>query len=169
MTTFESFGGIVTAIENFWTDAREPSGCFKFMSVRRQNRDTVNFVVSPSTYFVNHAVVRVRDSIVGFYDSNAPAPMIFPPQYRALVISEIMRNQTVVVDNFNSRLMSSDGTLQLNITRSTRIVLTNGQPFMGSLENRDLVVVYRSMAQNLLPQIIGVPNLVTPIQVIVLC
>lgn len=169
MAAFESFQGIVTAIDDFWTDAQGPSGCFKLMAVRDRSGSPVNFVISPDTYFVDQAVIRVRDGITGFYDPNVPVPMIYPPQYRALVVAGDTRGQTVTVDHFDARLISSDGMLRLNITRSTRVLLVNGQPFTGNPGNRNLVVVYRISQPNIPRRVLGMPLLVTPIQVVVLC
>lgn len=169
MAAFSSVRGIVTSIEEFWSNARGPSGCEKLMSVRGENGALANFVVTPNTYFVDYAVVRVRDSVIGFYDPNVPTPMIFPPQYRALVVAKPVRSQMVVVDSFDARLISSDGSLQLNITRFTRVQLTNGQPFTGTLGGRNLVAVYQAGAQAISPGVPGMPKQVTPVEVIVLC
>lgn len=169
MAAFESFHGIVTAIDDYWTNAQGPTGCFKLMAVRDRSGSPVNFVISPDTYFVDNAVIRVRDGITGFHDPNVPVPMIYPPQYRALVIAGDARGQTVTMDHFDARLISSDGMLRLNITRSTRVLLVNGQPFTGNPGNRNLVVVYRIAQPNIPRRILGVPLLVTPMQVIVMC
>ena len=169
MAAFLSFRGTVTAIDDFWENAQRPSGCYQLMSVRDRAGNPVNFVIDPSTYFVDSAVVRVRDTITGFYDPNVPVPMIYPPQYRALVVARETRGQLVTVDNFDSRLVSSDGTLRLNITRTTRVSLANGQPFRGNLRNRNLVVVYRTPQPNISNTVVGIPRQVAPLEVIVLC
>jgi len=169
MAAFASYHGVVRSIEDFWTTAQAPDGCFKLMSVTGRNRNSVNFVVSPCTYFVDGEAMRVRDTVVGFYDPNVPVPMIYPPQYRAVVMAKVTGNRVVFVDHFNSRLISSDGTLQLRVARSTRILLTNGQLFTGSLQERDLVAVYPPSAQGIPARLIGIPEQVTPTQIIVLC
>lgn len=162
MATFDSFSGVVSSIDNFWTNVQQPSGCMKLYAIQAQNGNQVNFVVEPGTFFVNGAVIREGESVTGFYDLNVPVPMIFPPQYRAVVMARNIRNQQVKVDKFNSRLISSDGTLQLNIAKNTRVILTNGQPFTGNLANRNLVVVYSNTTRS-------IPARTTPHQVIVLC
>ncbi len=169
MAAFLSFRGTVTAIDDFWENSQRPSGCYQLMSVRDRSGSPVNFVISPSTYFVDSAVVRVRDNITGFYDPNVPVPMIYPPQYQALVVAKETRGQTVTVDNFDSRLVSSDGELRLNITRSTRVSLVNGQPFRGNLANRNLVVVYRTPQPNIPRKILGMTLQMAPMQGVVLC
>ena len=64
MVNFVSFHGTVTAINDFFVTANnEGEGCYKLLSVENQNREVVNFVVSPTTYFVNHAIVSVGDRV----------------------------------------------------------------------------------------------------------
>lgn len=162
MAAFESFAGTITSIDDFWTNAQEPSGCIKLISAQDRYRGFVNFVVEPSTYFVDGAVLRVGDNVTGFYDPNVPTVMIYPPQYRALVMARNRANKTIKVDYFNAQLVSSDGTLRLNIARSTIISLTNGQPFTANLGNRNLIVIYGASTRS-------IPAQTTPQNVIVLC
>ncbi|WP_192812617.1 hypothetical protein [Paenisporosarcina sp. TG-14] len=35
----------------------------------------MNFVVSPTTYFVNHVMVAAGDRVTGYYDGSAPVPL----------------------------------------------------------------------------------------------
>lgn len=124
--------------------------------------EPVNFVVSPDTYFVDHVMVHPGDMITGFYDANAPIPLIYPPQYQAIVIARAVPCQNVKVDFFNEDLVSSDGMLKLNIAPTTRIVLENGQAFTQNPANRYLVVVYG-------PTTRSIPAQTTPEQIVVLC
>lgn len=162
MIIFRAFTGILAAVDNFWTESAEQAGCSQLMSLRDENGDIVNFVVTPETYFVDQAMVSIGDRVTGFYDAGAPVPLIFPPQYRALVMVRIVPDQNVKADYFNDRLVSSDGTLRLNIAPWTGIVLENGQRFMGSLANRNLIVVYRAATYS-------IPAITTPDRVIVMC
>jgi len=169
MAVFGAFYGVVRSIEEFWTTAQGPDGCTKLISVTGQNRSIVNFVVSLDTYFMDREAVETRDIVVGFYDLNAPALAIYPPQYQAVVMAKVTGNQAVTVDHFNPQLINSDGTLQLRITRATRVLIPNGQRFTGSLQNRDLAVVYPPLPRIPRAGSAGVPEQITPTQVIVLC
>ncbi|HEX2925976.1 MAG TPA: hypothetical protein VHP38_06920 [Ruminiclostridium sp.] len=162
MAAFGFFSGIVTAISNFWTGTEAPSGCYKLMSVQNMDGNMVNFVIMPTTYFVNHVMVNIGDPITGFYDANAPAPLIYPPQYIAVVIAKASENQNVKVDFFDSQLVSSDGTLKLNISPLTQIIQENGQAFTGNPANKNLVVIY-GIAK------MGNPFQIVPYRIIVLC
>ncbi|MEH7444156.1 hypothetical protein V7201_17725 [Bacillus sp. JJ1122] len=162
MVKFQFFSGIVTNIGDFFTTANDPSGCYKLMSVDNGNGNMVNFVIEPNTYFVDHAMVRVGDRVTGYYDGNAPVPLIYPPQYRALVMVKETQNQNVKVDFFNSQLVSSDGMLKLNLAPTTKLRLTNSQRFTGNPANRNLIVVYG-------PSTFSIPAQTTPYSVIVWC
>jgi hypothetical protein len=163
MTNFYSFHGTVTMISDFFTSQNgEDEGCNKLISVVNGSGALVNFVVSPSTYFVDHVMVAVGDRVTGYYDGNAPALLIYPPQYQALAMVKDSPYQNVKVDYFNSELESSDGQLQLNISPSTQIVLTNGQLFSRTPANRDLIVIYG-------PSTFSIPAITTPYKIIVLC
>lgn len=163
MINFYSFQGTVTMISDFNTGQNgETAGCNKFISIVNETGAVVNFVVSPSTYFVDQAIVAVGDRVTGYYDGNAPTILIYPPQYQALVMVKEATNRSVKVDYFNSQLVSRDGQLQLNLSPYTLILLTNGQPFTLNPANRDLIVIYG-------PSTMSIPAQTTPYQIIVLC
>lgn len=162
MTTFGSFYGIITMIDDFSTGIGESTGCYKLMTVQKRDGSIVNFVVTPTTYFVDHAMMSVGDIVIGFYDAYAPVPLIFPPQFRAIVMSRLALGKNVKVDYFNEQLISSDGTLKLNIAPFTQIILENGQAFTGNPANHNLIVVYG-------PTTRSIPAQTAPYKIIVMC
>jgi hypothetical protein len=163
MEKYQPFHGMLTMINDFAVDETgEGSGCYKLMSVEDGYGTLINFIVSKATYFVDHVTVRLGDMVTGFYDANAPVPMIFPPQFRAIVMARDSRYQNVKVDYFNSQLVSSDNSLRLNISPYTQIVLENGQAFTESPVNRNLIVVYG-------PTTRSIPAQTTPYKIIVIC
>lgn len=162
MAEYRSFRGTVVQIEDLMVTTGDNSGCTKLFTLSDSSGNIVNFVVSPSTYFVNLEMVRVGDNVIGFYDASLPVPLIYPPQYRAIVMAIESSFMNVTVDTFNRQLINTAGTLKLNVGPFTLITLTNGQAFTGSLVNRDLVVLYDITTRS-------IPAQTTPIQVIVLC
>jgi hypothetical protein len=162
MPAFQPFSGVITGIDNFWTGSGGSDGCTQLMSVTNRDGSVVNFVVAPTTYFVDQATVAVGDAVTGFYDANAAVPLIFPPQFRARVMARETPVQNVKVDFFDSQLLSNDGDLRLNIAPWTRILLENNQRFYGSPANRYLIVVYSFTTRS-------IPAQTTPDQVIVMC
>lgn len=163
MNNFQSFSGVVRAIDDFWIGTNnDGGGCYQLYSIDNGSGATVNFVVEPTTYFVNHAMVRVGDRVTGFYDGNVATPMIYPPQYRAVVMAKESSAHNVTVSFFNNQLVSSDGMLSLNVTNKTKIVLENGQAFDRYPGNRNLIVVYGATTRS-------IPAQTTPEQIIVMC
>ncbi len=162
MTTFGSFYGIINMIDNFNIGTGNSIGCYKLVTVQNREGNVVNFVIEPTTYFVDHIMMTVGDMVIGYYDANAPVPFIYPPQFRALVISKLLQGQNVKVDYFNEQLVSSDASLKLNIAPSTQITLENNQVFTGNLENRNLIVVYGVTTKS-------IPAQTTPYKIIVMC
>ncbi|MHC1682680.1 MAG: hypothetical protein AB6733_07000 [Clostridiaceae bacterium] len=160
---FAPVSGTVTRIEDFSISENDASaGCYKLMSLETIDGGPVNFVISPETYFVNHEMIEVGDKVTGFFNVNAPVPLIYPPQYSAIVISKDTASQNVTVDFFNNQLLSSDGNLKLNIAPSTEIILRNDQPFNKCPVNKYLIVLYG-------PTTKSIPAQTTPYKIIVLC
>lgn len=162
MAEYESFSGVITRIDDFWVGNGRQAGCYKLMSVENSSGNRVDFVVAPATYFVDHTMVSVGDTVTGFYDTSMAAPAIYPPQFRAVVMARDVPGQSVKVDYFNDQLLSGDGTLKLNLAPSTRVLIQNGQAFTGTPANRDLIVVYG-------PTTRSIPAQTTPSQIIVIC
>jgi hypothetical protein len=163
MIKFQSFSGFITMIDDFLiNESGEGTGCYKLMTVEDGYGAIVNFVVTPTTYFVDHVMVRVGDKVTGFYDANAPVPMIFPPQYRAIVMAMDTQYRNVKVDYFDSQLLSSDNNLKLNLSPYTHIVLENDQAFGRNPADRNLIVLYGPTTRSIPPQ-------TTPYKIIVMC
>ena len=163
MKKFQPFHGMITMITDFWVEENgEGAGCYKLVSLENGYGNVVNFVVTPTTYFVDHIMVSLGDMVTGFYDTNAAVPLIFPPQFRALVMAKDSQYQNVKVDFFNSQLVNSDNTLILNISPYTQILLENGQAFTGNPSNRNLIVVYGATTRS-------IPAQTTPYKIIVIC
>lgn len=162
MPSFIPFSGRIIEITDFGEMNISQVGCNKLVSVEGSDENIVNFVVTPSTYFVDHVMVKKGDNVTGFYDGNAPVPLIFPPQLRAVVMAKDTEGQNVKVDYFDKNLISSDNQLKLNIDASTQRLLENGQSFNGVLENRNLIVLYG-------PSTRSIPAQTTPYKVVVMC
>lgn len=161
MVNFKSFSGIITGISDLSTGQGD-SGCYKLFTVQNRVGDIVNFIVSPTTYILDQVMLKVGDMVTGYYDANAPAPLIFPPQYSALIMTLNNAMINVKVDFFNSQLISSDGQLKLNVSPQTQITLQNGQLFTNNFANRNLIVLYG-------PTTRSIPAQTTPYKIIVWC
>lgn len=163
MVQFISFHGIIRALEDFPVGNDETEkGCFKTMTVEDETGEIVNFIISPSTYFVDRTIVFVGDHVTGYYDGNAPAPLIYPPQFQALIVVKDTPYPNVKVDHFNDQLISSDGQLRINIGHNTKRLLVNGQPYLKSPADRNLIVIYGASTKS-------IPAQTTPYEIIIWC
>ncbi|MCI8326146.1 MAG: hypothetical protein HFI37_00045, partial [Lachnospiraceae bacterium] len=87
---------------------------------------------------------------------------IFPPQYRAQIVTALGRNEQVTLKFFNRNLVAQDRSLQLNVAPSTMISTINGQRVNCNLGNRTLLVYYTATTRSIPPQ-------TTPGKIVVLC
>jgi hypothetical protein len=132
------------------------------MTIQNTDGQIVNFIVMPNTYFVDNVIMSVGNEVIGFDDSSAPAPLIYPTQYTAIVMAKYMPDQNIKVDFFNEQLISSDGALKLNISLFTPILLENGQLFTQNPASRNLIVIYGASTRS-------IPAQTTPDKIIVMC
>ena len=156
------FSGRVTSISDYMITSDDNDNCYQMMSLENNQGMMVNFVISPMTYFVQQEMVTIGDNVTGYYDGDIPVPMIYPPQYRAIIVAKDKPAQNVKVDYFNDDLVSSDGQLKLNIASVTQVLLRNGQAFLGDPQNRTLIVTYDISTKS-------IPAQTTPSQIIVWC
>lgn len=152
-----SITGVVLAVYPQTDDC-----CYQVIEISTPESGIANLIAGPDTYFVHQVRIIPGMQIVGFYDGRAPMPLIYPPQYNALVIGEVTTWQNIKVDYFGRNLVSSDGTLRLNIADSTDIITKTGQDFQCGVSGRTLIVLYGASTRS-------IPAQTTPDQVIVLC
>ncbi len=135
--------------------------CQQTVTVATQN-GIVMLTISSNTFVVDNVPLRSGLPIFAFYDGNAPVPLIFPPQYQAVVIGRRMRNESVMLDFFGSDLLNNDGTLRLNLGSSTEVINSNGQRVSCNLGGQLLLVYYSTTTRS-------IPAQTTPRKVIVIC
>lgn len=162
MVNIRAYVGVVTEINYLMTEKREFAGCFKIFFVNEKNQGMTNFIITPTTYFLNCEKIEVGDSINLFVDADAPVPLIYPPRFEALVVSKENPNQNITMDFFNTYLVNKAGTLKLNIGNDTEILIRNGQSFYGNPGNHLLVVIYKETTKS-------IPAQTTPEQIVVMC
>ena len=163
MINFLSITGTISTIEDFWiNESQESLGCYKLISLQDDSGNTTNFVVAPETYILNNDILLPGDRVTGYYDGNAPVPLIYPPQYRALVMHKAQSFPNIKVGYFNNQLISSDNQLRLNLSPSTLIVIRNGLLFSRVPANHNLIVIYG-------PTTRSIPAQTSPYKIIVLC
>ena len=135
--------------------------CSQMVSLRTEN-GVVNFAVDMDTVIIDSRQLRQGMRVAAFYDSTLPVPLIFPPQYRAQIITVLGRNEQVMLNYFDEELTAADGSLQLNIAGGTVIKTLNGQNITCNLGEHMLLVYYTFTTRSIPPH-------TTNRKIIVLC
>lgn len=153
--TFEKAEGIIRSID------RGDSCCSMMLSIV-SDKGIVNAVVTGETVIIDHVRLRTGMRVAVFYDTSLPAAAVYPPRYQAEIVTLLRRGQQVVLDYFDSELTSADGSLKLNIGGMTDVVTANGQSYICSPENTELLVYYTTST-------FSIPAQTTPQKIVVLC
>lgn len=138
------------------------SDCCNQMITLNTENGIVHFFLTSDTQVINSRMLRRGMRIAAFYDSSLPVPLIFPPQYNAVLITVLGRNEQIALNYFDSNLTAGDNSLQLNIGRNTIVRTINGQMFSCNVGERMLLVYYTATTRSIPPQ-------TTPEKIIVLC
>lgn len=128
------------------------SGCCNQMISLRTEDGIVNFVISSGTNVIDSRQLRPGMRVAAFYDKSLPVPLIFPPQYQAVLITALERNEQIALNYFDTELVAGDRSLELNVARSTDIQTINGQSFFCDIGNRPLLVYYTATTRSIPPQ-----------------
>ncbi len=163
MTQFSPIYGTITSITPM-QDGTGNSGCNLRVSVMTRDMGPITFTISPRTYVVGQQMLSPGDSVVAFYDTTAPVPMIYPPQYHAVLIAKNDSNSFASFDYYTDELVNSDMTLKLNLRPSpaSNVILSNGQMFFGNPGGHYLFVRYTNTTRS-------IPAQTSPELVIVFC
>ena len=129
---------------------RRADGCLLFATIEDTDGNTVNFFINPDTYVVDFTTLSVGMMATFWYRNDAPMPLIYPPQYTAVVVAEDRNDRYVDVSYYNNL----DGTVDVRTV--------NNQYFQASPANHNLVVIYSSSTRS-------IPAQTTPSTVVVLC
>lgn len=141
---------------------RRANGCMIFVTLEDTDGNTVNFVMTPSTYVVDFETLSVGMLCTFWYAADAPMPLIYPPQYNAVVAAQEINGRMIDVSFYNMSMVNDEQTLQLNMDGSVDVRTTNNQYFQGSPANHNLVVIYDNSTRS-------IPAQTTPRLVVVLC
>ncbi|MCL2772328.1 MAG: copper amine oxidase N-terminal domain-containing protein [Oscillospiraceae bacterium] len=116
-----------------------------------------NAIIDSGTYSITFGptdkkAMSAGDSIRVFYNANAPATMINPPQLNAEFIAlNFPKNESILINRYSDKFMDSKNQLKLNLTDDsiksgrTEVIYEDGKTFDGTasdLVGRQLVVIY---------------------------
>lgn len=159
---FEGVTGTIVDMVPTRIGNRRANGCMIFVTLEDMDGNTVNFILTPSTFVVDFETLSVGMLCTFWYAADAPVPLIYPPQYNAVVAAQEKNGRFINVGYYNMSLVNESQTLQLNMDGSVDVRTTNNQYFQGSPANHNLVVVYNTSTRS-------IPAQTTPKQVFVLC
>lgn len=142
----------------------QPMGedCCQQMITVQNTEGVHNFIISPETYVIDMVRLRSGMQVSAFYDANRPVPLIYPPQYQAVIVGRNVPNEKIYVGYFDENLTSTDEQLKLNISRGTEIITANGQQYLCPVGQHTLIVYYTMTTRSIPPQ-------TTPRKIIVMC
>lgn len=155
---YDNYQQVIGTIQNI---SRGTSCCNMMISLLTDN-GIVNFILTGETVVIDNVRLRRGMRVAAFYDTSLPAPAIFPPQYRAELITSLRRDQNVMLNYFDENLTAEDNSLKLNISPLTNISTLNGQRFLCSPANSVLLVYYTITTFSIPPQ-------TPPQRIIVMC
>ena len=138
--TYGQINGVIREIQ------RGDSCCSQILRLDTENGE-VRFTVMADTMVIENVRLRRGMRVAAFYDTSLPVPAIYPPQYRAEIVT-VLRGE--------------DNSLRLNLSPVTNIMAQNGQRFTCSPRNMELLVYYTNTT-------FSIPPMTTPQKVIVMC
>ena len=114
-------------------------------------------VIGEDTLFPFSGRFEVGDFITGWYQTFAPAPAIYPPQYIAAVIAaDKPEDVNVRVKLFKTwedndgYFLSRDGSFAFRADENTEVILEDGIEFIGDeFDSRRIVVIYERSARSI--------------------
>lgn len=160
--SFCSMKGTIVDLVPAGQGGRRADGCLLFAAIEDTDGNTVNFFINPDTYVVDFTTLSVGMMATFWYRNDAPMPLIYPPQYTAVVVAEERSDRNVDVSYYNNSLINEEQTLQLNLDGTVDVRTVNNQYFQASPANHNLVVIYSSSTRS-------IPAQTTPSTVVVLC
>ena len=166
MPQYASVSGTILQI-NYPENISTQNHCGLQITLPSTNQGIVNLTLTGSTYVLNSSLLKVGDLVTCFYSLLAPVPLIYPPLYQALVVAPTPSGTYAALDIFtwlpsSQQLTNSDNTLRLNHINQTRALLPNGQPFVGNLSDKLLLVLYRATTRS-------IPAQTVPNEIVVFC
>lgn len=140
---------------------RGDSCCSQMIGVRTDT-DMVYFTITAETKVIDDVRLRRGMRVAAFYDTSLPVPAIYPPQYHAELITALRANQNVTLRYFDENMVAEDNSLRINLSPLTNVLTLNGQRFMCSPQNMELLVYYTTTT-------FSIPPMTTPQKIIVMC
>ena len=161
MSRFSPIEGLVTSVTPHQS-GNTYSYCTLLVYIRTRYQEDYQVLVSSSTFVLDQKPIQQGDTIIAFYDTTAPMPLIYQPQYQAVAVVFPQRGEYAMFDYFDRNLRNSDNSLVLNLSGSTAMQLPNGQYYMGVPGGQYLLVLYSATTRS-------IPAQTTPHRIVIFC
>jgi len=127
------------------------NSCDEYMISLAADDEVVNIILSRDTFVVDNIQMYQGMRIAAFFDALAPVPLIYPPQYRALMIAVLQEDENITLKYFGPTLTAEGQSLRLNIDPATDITSKNGQIYTCNPGNNYLMVFYGTTTRSIPP------------------
>lgn len=94
-TNYLEVTGVIENIQSHGLD-----GINQMVTVVNDELGITNFIITAETKIEEQAKLVVGDTITGYYDANAPAILIYPPQYKAVSITKVSSAGNSATDKY---------------------------------------------------------------------
>lgn len=155
------FSGEVQEIQSFYEADGSVREGTQYVLLKAADESLMRFVVNEDTLLLDDPVLEEGQQLLGFYDGNAPAILIYPPQMPALVLMPYDVDVQVSMALFDEEYLSADGKLQIVTDENTVILDARGEDYTDSLTGRTWVVTYGASTRS-------IPAQATAIRIVVL-
>lgn len=161
MSRFSPIQGLVTSVTPLQS-GNAASCCPLLLSIQTIYQEIYQVLISPNTYVLDQRPIRRGDTIIAFYDTAAPIPLINPPRYQAAAVVFPSSGEYAAFDYFDQNLKNSGNTLALNLSQATSVQFSNGQRYLGAPGGHYLLALYTATTRSIPPQ-------TTPHRLVVFC
>ena len=97
--TYGQINGVIREIQ------RGDSCCSQILRLDTENGE-VRFTVMADTMVIENVRLRRGMRVAAFYDTSLPVPAIYPPQYRAEIVTVLRGEQNVMLNFFDENLVA---------------------------------------------------------------
>lgn len=152
MTLSANISSLAPVIGTIVSIRPQPGDCGSQMMALTTDNGPVNFLLTSDTHVIDSTRLRPGMRVVAYYDSSRPVPLIFPPQYQAVLVAVLRPGEQVLLSRFDRNLVAQGQALRLNVAPTTSVRTLNGQTFTCRLGGQNLLVFYSNTTRSIPPQ-----------------
>lgn len=144
---YKEFRGMITGIDPVY-EGEEGIRQGDYLVHVADGDNPAAFYINKNTFYLDCSFT-VGDQVFGYYRTDRPMILIYPPRYDIVIFGLVKEGRNVKVGAFDNQLVSSDGMLKLNISELTWISDETGKVYCDNIENKDLLVLYGASTRSI--------------------